>query len=483
MRRGSKNSNSPRSASRRAALSLLGLTGTALALRPHALLGAESATFKVSRATLGLDLPPGEVRRGKGESILTNDDSGQRVVGRLHAAVGDGAIVLLPDGKLVVRQVGAFAPTDREFAPATMADLGARLVADEFKGFKTKSTRHYLYVYNTSEEFQLAASRILETMLPGIKGYAETQKIEVTEPPVPLVVVMFKTEDELQRYARLPDGVVAFYHTLSNRVFLYEQSKLGAARPDIAVQQSISTIAHEGVHQILANIGVQQRLSVWPAWLSEGLAEYFAPTSTGARLKWKGPGQVNDLRMFELEQYLKSRAATEPDGQTIAHTVLAAQLTSTGYATAWALTHYLAKARRAEFNDFVREVSQLGPLEALGGDVGRGLVRENLELFQRFFGDDLAAQESRLIAYLKKLPYSDPFQNLPHCVATIVVGSGAKMQREANTFHSRGLAENWVRELVAKLPIDQRGKVQTNIVQFPNRAAAEAYASQWLRRR
>ena len=90
---------------------------------------------------------------------------------------------------------------------------------------------------------------------------------------------------------------------------MYEQSKLAEVRPDLAVQQAISTIAHEGVHQILHNIGVQQRLSVWPMWLSEGLAEFFAPTTIGARLKWKGAGQVNDLRMFELEQYLKSNAA------------------------------------------------------------------------------------------------------------------------------------------------------------------------------
>lgn len=465
-------------------LSWLGLTATGVALaRPSSAVDEALHVFPVDPRDLGLDLPDGEVRCGKGEVVQTNDEAGRPVVGRLHVAIGDAAIVLLPDGQLVVRKEGSFTATDRPFEPAAMPELAARLVADEFKGFKTKSTRHYVYVYNTSDEFQLATSRILETMLPGIKGYAETQKIEVTEPVVPLVVVMFRTEEEFREHGRMPEGVAAYYHTLSNRVFMYEQSRLAAVRPDIAVQQSISTIAHEGGHQILHNIGVQQRLSVWPMWLSEGLAEYFAPTSTGARLKWKGPGQVNDLRMFELEQYLKARSAQKPNGELVEHTVIAARLTSTGYATAWALTHYLAKNRRVEFNEYVREVSRLGPLEASGDIAGPGLVRENLALFKRFFGDDLAALEARLIAHLKKQPYSDPFQGLPHCVATIVVADGRKVRRDANTFHSPTLAQKWLRELLEQVPEAQRAGAQTSIRQFPNRAAAEGYAARWLRGR
>ena len=473
-----------RPVTRRESLSCLGITAAGLALAPTTFAApGELPAFKIDPRELGFDLPKGEVRRGKGERVQTADEHGQSVIGRLHVAVGDAAIVMLPDGQLVVRKAGGFTPTERPFEPAEMPDLAAHLIADEFKGFKTKSTRHYIYVYNTSDEFQLATSRILETMLPGIKGYAEQQKIEVTEPVVPLVVVMFKTEEEFKAHSRLPEGVVAYYHTLSNRVFMYEQSKLATVRPDIAVQQSISTIAHEGVHQILHNIGVQQRLSVWPMWLSEGLAEYFAPTSTGARLKWKGPGQVNDMRMFELELYLKGRAAEKPNGEMIEHTVVAGRLTSTGYAAAWALTHYLAKNRRVEFNDYVREVSRLGPLEASGDISGPGLIRENLLLFKRFFGDDLPGLETRLLAHLKKLPYTDPFQGMPHCVATIIVSDGRKLQRDANTFHSPTLAQKWLRELIEQLPEAQRAGVRTSIRQFPNRAAAEGYATQWLRSR
>jgi hypothetical protein len=239
-------------------------------------------------------------------------------------------------------------------------------------------------------------------------------------------------------------------------------------------------VAHEGAHQILHNIGVQQRLSIWPMWLSEGLAEYFAPTTVTDKLKWKGAGQVNDMRMFELEQYLKSKAAEEPSGEMVEHTVLAGRLTSTGYATAWSLTHYLAKNRRMEFAALLRECSQLGPFEGASDMVPPGLVRENRQQFSDKFGGDFEALESRLVLHLKKLPYNDPFQNSPHFVATLQTSEGRKQQRSALTFHSPQLAQNWLRDSLAKVADDQRASAQTAVRPFPNRQQAEVYAAQFL---
>ena len=338
---------------------------------------SQDAAVNVDPRPLGIDLAPGPVAPGKDQTVTTAGLEGEPpAVGRVHVRVGDGARSYCPMASLSrAKPANSRRPIVR-LRPSRRSSL-AKLLAAEFPGFKIKATNHYLYVYTTSEEFQLATSRILESMFAGLKTFAGAQKVPTHDPAVPLVVVMFKTDEEFQKYRRMPDGIVAYYHILCNRVFMYEQSRLAEVRPDLAIQQSISTIAHEGAHQILHNIGVQQRLSFWPMWLGEGLAEYLAPTSTGARLKWKGPGEVNDLRMFELEQYLKSDAANEPDGELIDHTVLAGRLTCTGYASAWALTHYLAKNRRAEFGELLRECSQLGPLEGAIEIAPPGIVRSN----------------------------------------------------------------------------------------------------------
>lgn len=435
---------------------------------------------QVDPRTFGLEIPPGFIREGTGETVVTNDDRGQPVVAKLLVDVGGNRVVILPDGQLVARSREAAPETERKFEPIDKDALAGQLLASEFMGFKSNQTRRYLYLYNTSEEFALATSRIMETMFPGVMAYAKAQKIEVAEPDVPLVVVMFRTEDEFQRYQRMPQGVVAYYNILDNRVVMYEQSRLRNVKPELAIQQSISTIAHEGAHQILHNIGVQKRLSRWPMWLSEGLAEFFAPTTFGRRLKWKGAGQVNDMRMFELELYLKSRDSDQPDGQMIEQTVKAARLTSTGYASAWSLTHYLAKGKRAAFNEYVREVSQLGPLQMAGEMVEPGIVPANLELFHKHFGEDMADLNKRLVLHLKKLPYSDPFAEWPHFVATIAVPDGRRARRDADVFHTAEMAAKWINEALETVDQQQSAAAATQVRAFPNRAAAAQFARQWL---
>ena len=434
----------------------------------------------VDPAAFGFDLPAGALRPGKGATVTTADAEGKPVIARLQVAIGDGAIVMLPDGQIASRKGGEFTPSDKPFAPIEKTALARRL-ASEFPAFKVKQTRHYHYVYNTSEEFYLGTSRILESMLPGVTAYAQAQKIENVHPPeVPLVVVMFATEEQFQKERRMPAGMVAYYHGLSNRVFMYEESRLAAVRRDLAQAQAFSTVAHEGAHQILHNIGVQQRLSIWPMWLSEGLAEFFAPTTVGKGLKWKGAGQVNDMRMFELEQYVKSHASEKPDGKLIEQTVAAARLTSTGYASAWSLTHYLAKNRKSEFAAYLRAVSKTGPLEGALDIQPPGIVPSNLELFRKTFGDKFDDLETKLVAHLKKQPYTDPFSDAPHYVAAVLIPSRKRGRRQVQTFHSQILADKWVRETIEKIPADDRGEVQQEIRRFANRAAAEAFASAWM---
>jgi hypothetical protein len=428
----------------------------------------------------GIELTPGPVLPGEQQAVTTNNNEGRPVIGRVHVRVGSGAIILMPDGQLFGRREGEFSPTDRKFKPLDRNELAKRL-AVEFSGFRTKSTNHYVYVYNTSDEFQFGTGRILESMLPGIKKWAETCKIDVKNPAVPLVVVMFRTEAEFRRHRRMPPGVVAYYEPVSNRVYMYEQSRLSSVRPDLALGQAISTVAHEGVHQILHNIGVQQRLSIWPMWLSEGLAEFFAPTTVGKNLKWKGAGHVNDVRMFELEQYVRGKAAEGASGEMVEHTVLAgpAQLSSLGYATSWALVHFLDKAKRPELVALVREASNFAPLTGATDVSNLGVVRSNREAFSKQLGSDFKSLETQIIEHLKSLPYNDPLKDAPHFVATFEAGSGRRLQRSASTFHFLPLAEKWLGDMRQKLPTAEQAAAKTAIRDFDNRALAEAFMRQW----
>lgn len=439
----------------------------------------------VNPATFGFEIPVGPLKAGAEQTVSTRDADGNTVVGKLYVEVGDSIIVLLPDGQLVARNPAECAPSIASFAPLPKEEIAQRLVAKSFPKFKHRESRRYLYLYNCSDDFATQASKILEPMFPGVVSHAESLKIEVHPPPVPMVVIMFATEEEFQNYRRMPPGVVAYYDPVSNRVVMYEQAEVVQVRPDIARCQSLSTIAHEGAHQILHNIGVQKRLSVWPIWLSEGLAEYFAPTSTGKRLQWKGAGQVNDLRMFELEQYIQGQAAENPDRdaaqgtQMIKDTVLAARLTSTGYAAAWSLTHFLAKRRRAKFSGYVQEVSKLGPLETTGDILAPGIVKENMQLFEKHFGTDLPALEKQLVMHLEQLPYNDPLADRPYVVAMVAYREGRRDRREVSVFRSQELAEKWTLKTIEKIAVDQRPAASRDVRLFPSRVLAEQFAQAW----
>jgi len=453
--------------------------GSMMPLSPLAT--AQSPVPAVDPRAYGFDIPVTTLAHPEKLFVLTDDREGQPVVGKVHAELGDYCIVLLPDGHLVARHRDQSPETDRPFDPATPDQLESKLKETFGEGFTTKSTKNYVYAYNCSEKFAYGTARILESMRPGVKNYVEKMRIETHDPLVPLVAIMFRTESQFQRYRRMPPGVVAYYDTLTNHIVMYEESRLFRTDPELAIQQAISTIAHEGAHQILHNIGVQSRLSMWPMWLSEGLAEYFAPTTFGRKMQWKGAGQVNDLRMLELEVYIKTRGVDDVEGQLIRDTASAARLTSTGYAAAWSLTHFLAKTKRPQFFAYVREVTKLRPFQGASEVISPGIMPENLALFEKHFGDDLTDVENRLVAHLKKQPYTDPFASYPHFLATIEVREGRRMIRDANVFHSAELANIWIEESVKRLPDHQRASAQGNIGEVRNRLVAEQAARQFLR--
>ena len=53
--------------------------------------------------------------------------------------------------------------------------------------------------------------------------------------------------------------------------------------------------------------------------------------------------------MWELEGFLQKQFIKGFDGDTVDQTVNAGQLDSTGYASAWTITHYLAENRKKDF--------------------------------------------------------------------------------------------------------------------------------------
>lgn len=407
---------------------------------------------------LGMRLPDAPVLPGGDRRAIINGSSAPFSVARVYLEVGDYYVLLQADGSLISLPAREATLTDRPFVPLDKKALAKQLTADRFTGFRTRTTRRYLYVYNTSDEFATATSRILESMYVPLTNYCRRQKLAVEDAEFPLVVIMFRTQDEFFKYRQVPEGLIAYYNPISNHVVMFEQSKLAEVAPELAFKQAVSTIAHEGVHQILHNIGVQKRLSRWPLWFSEGLAEYFAPTELDRRVRWKGVGFVNDLRLHELSEFCRTRPEQLPDGQLVRGAVESTSLDSLGYATSWALIHYLSRYHRDEFQACLRDVSQLEPLQSVAP----------ASFYAKHFQRDHLTTEQELLNYLKTMPYVNPILNQTHFVMMIQNG-----KREVLVTSSPAELRRYQDKHAAR----HRFQIQA----FPNRAAAELFAQTWLR--
>ena len=343
-----------------------------------------------------VDGPPASPRSdptsaGRGEigpNLLVSDASGRALVSQFYARGPDGPVVLLPDGSLGWPD-GEIA-TDRPFRPATIEQLKDRLLGGPFDTFFAVERAPYLVLSNGSPEFATDAADLLRDLFEALTGFLDASGLDVDRPTFPLVAIIFADEDEFRRHRPVEPEVRAYYETVSNRIILYERSEQDLRAPELVAVRQPQMVAHEGVHQILQNIGVQRRLSNWPPWLVEGLAEFFAtgvssgPTAGRPRGHWgeldrKNFGKINPFHMATLID-LRSPAAFDlplrADGLTprairpgpgppepwVTRLVLRPELTATDYALAWSLTNYLARTFPEAFTAYLRELSARPPL-------------------------------------------------------------------------------------------------------------------------
>ena len=250
----------------------------------------------------------------------------------------------------------------------------------------------------------------------------------------------------------MPKDVAAYYDVMTNRVVMYEDQELWDAAPELAAKQAGYVIAHEGVHQLLANSGIQRRLSNWSPWISEGIAEYYCPLKVNSSLihkansdlptrtmKWSKAGMVNDLRMHSL---LKMNAS----GSLIKKLVEAEDIDSNGYALAWGLVHYLANKKAEAFRAYLADVSKYEPLD----EATEAVAGKADALFVKHFGSDFEALERELQAYLNsksmKAEFIDPIENQTHYIVKSVEKVGRSFAIKAVVTTSPAAAKKWKEE-------------------------------------
>lgn len=422
---------------------------------------------------------PGEAEHGA-RNVRVRDDEGRIRVARVYGDPKDG-VVLLPDGRLGWTK-GELAFTDEAFVPLTADALEQELGDGPYRDFRRHRTDHYLVFSRASDSFTRSSANLLESLYEGLTHQLRAKGFGIRDSEFPLVAVVFRSEAEFRAHDPVPEDVQAYYNVVSNRIVFYEVSSRDLAAPDMAALRRPQTVAHEGTHQILQNVGLQPRLAGWPLWLIEGLAEYFAPTTVGRDGRWDGANRVNPFHMATLGdlkdpltfQVGKGGAAMPhlgrpPGTSTVEYLVTREQLSPTDYAFSWALTYYLANKRFPQFLEYLKELSHRPPLE-------RATPEQHLADFRRHFPEPLGRMDRSIDQYLSSLK---GYEALKHYAVTFEqpIARGI-VRRGVLVSQSPAMARQWVDGMRAP----DGGPVVWHAYPFPSRARARLMAEQWLNR-
>jgi Protein of unknown function (DUF1570) len=415
------------------------------------------------------------------QRLVVRDSRGRSIVAREFGILRDRLAAILPDGQIGWPE--GLVATQEPFVPLTMDQMKRELLEDpEFTAFRFHQTAHYLVVYQCGEPFARASAELLEKLHDGLTSTLKKNGLPIVPMEFPLVAVIFATEDDFRANRPVAPDVQAYYEPSSNRIFFYEKSRRDQDSPEVSALRKPQTVAHEGTHQILNNVGIQPRLSDWPIWLIEGLAEYCSsPRFTKKGAEWAGIGQPNPIHLAtirDLDDPLPNQFRGdrhEADFQRdrgmplVEYLVTRTQkdLTPTDYARSWALTHYLVVQRLDDFVAYIKRMSQLRPYE-------EQLPADQLAAFREAFGNDLAQMDGKVAKHLKKFKQ---FDALPHFAVIFEQAVGpTAVRRHYMVSQSPSVIRQWLESVTAPEGEQPHWRAFPHLTQ---KKALEA-AEQWM---
>ncbi len=326
----------------------------------------------------------------------------------------DGALRILTSAEIANKTI-----QEQPLPPMTKKQLGEALLADLPEGFKIHTTDDYVIAYQTGRAYAKWIGNLYQGPLNrGFKNFwgKHRFKLDVEKPKFPLVAVIFATRQQYEAQVRRElnvevGGMVAYYNLHTNRVMMYDlTSDRRTGNAEAQTQRDIdkilltsqgiwmvTTIIHEGTHQLMFNTGLQTRLADTPLWLNEGIAMYFEPPDLNARQGWRVPGRTNYHRLNVLRKN-QARPANSLETLISDDQRLQSQgdVTLVAYAESWALVHFLINRKPMKFGQYLKFLSQKQPQQA-------PQPGQRLADFKQFFGDDLLKLDEEFIAYVNRL--------------------------------------------------------------------------------
>ena len=137
-------------------------------------------------------------------------DGVQRVEGKvLVEAVEKSFLLLGRDGRIwsvLPDQVADRQTVDEPYTPLTRDELAEALVAEFGEGFEVIHTAHYVICANTDRKYANWCGVLFELWMTAFRSQWRNLKVEMHEPEMPLVAVVFADRRDFADYATRDHG-------------------------------------------------------------------------------------------------------------------------------------------------------------------------------------------------------------------------------------------------------------------------------------
>ena len=322
---------------------------------------------------------------------------GQMLEGRPLSWSTEQMLLLGRDGRLYEfnpQSAKEAQKTSPRFFGYSQSEMKTALQQEFDKRFDVSTTRHYLVVHPRGERDQWANR--FEELYKRFEHYFRVRGFSLSEPPYPLVAIVFREEAEYFRHAEasgtpMRPGTLGHYDPISNRVFLFDVT---ADASGVQWSENADTIIHEATHQTAYNVGVHKRFTGAPRWLVEGLATMFeAPGVWSAQYDHTQGDRVNRGRLRDFREYVATRRQTGSLARLLSTDQAFRSDAEGAYAEAWALSFYLCETHPRLYAAYLAKTAD----RPLFSDYA---AAERLADFHGIFGREMKMFETKFLRYM-----------------------------------------------------------------------------------
>jgi Protein of unknown function (DUF1570) len=314
----------------------------------------------------------------------------------LWGALAAGAACGCGEGLLGPRTaVGSTELLPEEQARQELERAQARVKTITRRPLRHLESEQFQAIGDASEPFMRMTLADCESLTREFLAYYQGHGFDVKRPPRRLTLVIFLDERPYLEFARrFARGVTVytwgFYSKLENWLVLFDFRNVPLVEKG-AGHKNITTLAHEGTHQLTFNTGLLNRQGDSPRAVVEGIALFGETRLLSGAF---APGQLNSTRLDDLahiqrrQKWISATDLLTDDvvafGNTLDRTLLA-------YAEGWLLVYYLMQTpiRLPQFQAYLKTISKridknhryedaekhFGDLERLDQDLRREAIR------------------------------------------------------------------------------------------------------------